>query len=111
MTGPPGRSGGSPGAGRVWFFPPRRAPAARSVRALRSCFLSLGAAIDGFRFVLGDLGAGTGVVAEPGDRRDDVLLGHFRGAEVARRSAEAKYEDSVTDLEDVGQVVADHDDA
>ena len=33
------------------------------------------------------------------------------GAEVARRAAEAKDEDAVGDLEDVDQVVADHDDA
>ena len=50
-------------------------------------------------------------VAEPGDRGDDVLLGRFAGAEVAGRAAEAQDDDAVGDLEDVDQVVADHDDA
>ena len=51
------------------------------------------------------------VLADPGDRRDDVLLGRLFGLEVPGRPAEAEDEDAVGDLEDVDQVVADHDHA
>ena len=64
----------------------------------------------GFRFVLDDLVAGT-ACRRARDGGDYLLLRHFGGAEVTGRAAEAKYDDAVADLEDVGKVVADDDDA
>src|SRR4029077_1463074 len=48
-------------------------------------------------------------LAHAGDRRDDVLLGGCFGVEAARSLSQPEDEDPVSNLEDVNEVVADHD--